>query len=63
MKKNNVTIREVYELVEKLRDDIKKNFVTQHEFRPVKAIAFGVVAIILMAVFTAVLANVIRANL
>ena len=68
MKKKNdkVTIREVYALIKELRTDIKDGFVTRDEFRPVKAIAFGMVAIIMLAVFTAILAgvvNVARANL
>lgn len=68
MKKKNdkVTIREVYALIKELRVDIKDGFVTRDEFRPVKAIAFGMVAIVMLAVFTAILAgvvNVARANL
>jgi len=63
MKKNNVTIREVYDLVEKFRNEVKDNYVTQNEFKPVRAVVFGLVGLILAGAFTAMLANVIRANL
>lgn len=63
MKKDNVTIREVYELIEKFRAEVKDNFVTQNEFRPVKAIVFGLVGLILAGAFTAMLATIVRAYL
>ncbi len=59
--KNNVTIRDVYKLVETLRKEVKNTYVTRSEFLPVKAVAYGIVSIVSIAVATALLATVVRA--
>lgn len=60
---SKVGIREVYKLIEEMRDDMAKLYVTRMEFLPVKTIAFGMVGLVVIAVLTAILAGVIKAVL
>jgi len=54
------TIRDIYEAVQDLREEIRCTYVTKDEFQPVKLIAFGLVSLILMTVVGAIVAGVIR---
>lgn len=58
---DKVTIADVYKQVESLREDIEKKYVTKIEFTPVKSIVYGLVALILMSVATAIVATVVMA--
>jgi len=58
-----VTLRDVYELIEHFREEVKEGYVTQQEFKPVKACVYGLVALILTAVMMAMVAQVIIAYL
>ncbi len=73
MTKNEVTLKDIYELIEKLRKEIAENYVSKKEFEPVvnnyvnkdefdpvKRLVYGVVGLVLMAVFTALVALVIK---
>lgn len=42
--------------MEELRQDLRTNFVTRHEFEPVRMIVYGMVALILTSVMAALLA-------
>ena len=59
----DVTIRDVYELVERVEVKMEKTYVTKAEFLPVKNIVYGLVSLILMAVTTAVVATVVKASI
>lgn len=56
---NELSLRDIYDAVNDLRTEIGNNFVTKAEFLPVKMIIFGMVGIIITAVLTAILGNVI----
>lgn len=61
MGRTKVTLKDVYELVEGLRDEVRETYVTKGEFLPVKMIAYGIVGMASMAVLTALLARVVMA--
>jgi len=61
MSPKNVSLKDVYDLVEDLRDEVRETYVTKSEFLPVKAIAYGIVGATCMAVLTALLARVVMA--
>jgi len=46
--------------IKKAIDDIRKNYVTQQEFKPVRLIVYGFAAIVLTAVVGAVIALVLK---
>ena len=56
---NELSLRDIYDAVNDLRTEIGNNFVTKAEFLPVKMITFGMVGIIITAVLTAIIGNVI----
>jgi hypothetical protein len=56
---NELSLRDIYDAVNDLRTEIGNNFVTKAEFLPVKMITFGMVGIIITAVLTVILGNVI----
>ena len=47
MTKNNITLKTIYDEINKLRYEIKEDFVTKVEFAPVKNIVYGTVKIVL----------------
>lgn len=51
-KKEEVTLKEIYENINALRQEIKNEYVTKVEFLPVKTIVFSMVGVILFAVLT-----------
>lgn len=53
METNRVTLKDIYEAINQLRSEINDNYVTKQEFWPVKAIVYGGAAIVLTAVFSA----------
>jgi len=53
------SLRDIYNAVNDLRDEVGNNFVTKVEFLPVKSIAYGMVGIITIAVLTAVIGQII----
>ena len=61
MPNGKVTIKDVYEQVDKLREDIRETYVTKVEFNPVRAIAYGFVALLMTTVLGAIIAQVVRA--
>ena len=56
-----VTIRDVYEQIEKLENKIDKDYVHKAEFAPVKSLVYGMAGLIMMTVVGAILAGVVRA--
>lgn len=58
---DNVSLRDIYDAVQDLRVEVGEKYVTKDEFLPVKSVTYGLVALILMAVATALVATVIRA--
>jgi len=56
-----VTLRDIYNAVDSLRQEIKRNYVSRKEFFPVQAIVYGMVGLILTTVFVAILAKVVIA--
>lgn len=61
MPDTKVTLKDIYESVEHLRQEIQENYVTKDEFVPVKAIAYGLIGTIGLTVLAAVLAQVVKA--
>ena len=53
-----VTIREVYNLIEKLREDIEQHYVTKSEFLPVRLIVYGMASLGLLTIFRGILSQV-----
>ena len=60
-KSNKVTLENVYNLVENLRDEVRDVYVTKDEFLPVKMIAYGIVGTASTAILVALLARVVMA--
>ena len=58
-----VTIRDVYELIEAFRKDVKDTYVTKNEFKPVRLLVYGLTGLILMSVGATVMAQVIKAGI
>ena len=56
------TIKDIYEAVEGLRKEIRECYVTKEEFYPVKSLAYGLASAVLLCVFGAVMALVVRAS-
>ena len=48
------------EKVDKIEEHLEKEMVTQHEFRPVASIAYGIIAISMTALLVGVLGLVLR---
>ena len=61
VKNGRVTIREVYTLLKKMEKKIEDHYVSRKEFMPVKSIVYGMVGLLMAGVFTAMLAQVVRA--
>ena len=61
MASQEVTIRDVYDLINEFRDEIREDYVTKVEFNPVRAIAYGFVALLMTTVLGAIIAQVVRA--
>ena len=53
-------IANLTEMVEILSKDVKKNYVSQAEFKPVKALVYGLVGLTLTSVFGALVALVMK---
>lgn len=62
MTKENVSLKDIYQAIQDFRDEVKDSYVTKDEFQPVKAIAYGLVTLILTGVVGALLATVIQAK-
>mgnify|MGYP000996066070 CR=1 FL=1 len=62
MTNNTPTIKDIYEAVENLRQEIRSCYVTKDEFTPIKLIAYGLVSTILLGVLGAMMALVVRAS-
>ena len=54
-------IQDIYELINEFRQEVRDSYVTKVEFFPIKTIVYGMVGLILVGVFTAIIAGVIRA--
>ena len=57
-----VTIRDVYQQIEKLESKIDRDYVHKSEFAPVKSLVYGLVGVVMMGVGTALVATVIKAS-
>lgn len=55
-----VTIRDVYEQIENLREEIREQYVTKVEFWPVKSIVYGGAGIVLVSVVGALITLVLQ---
>ena len=62
MANNKVTLKDVYELIGQLREDIKETYVTKAEFNPVKACVYGFIGLILTSIVVALIAQVVKAR-
>lgn len=58
---SNITLKDIFDEIGELRKEIRATYVTKDEFKPVKSIAYGIVALILTTVLAAFLAQVIKA--
>lgn len=56
---DKVTLKDVYDAVSDLRNEINSKYVTKEEFAPVKAIVYGLVSLILTSVVVALIALVV----
>ena len=57
-----VTLKTIYDAVQDLRDEVKNTYVTQDSFRPVRAIVYGMVGILLTSIVVALVTSVVRAR-
>lgn len=60
--KNQVTLKDVYQLINDLRTDMKASYVQKAEFLPVKSIVYGFVGLVLVAVISAMLSGSVKAQ-
>lgn len=59
IKENSKEHRNILSKIEGIDDKLDKAFVTKTEFKPVKALVYGLVTMILVAFFTAIIRLVI----
>lgn len=59
---DKVTLRDIYEAVNGLREDIADKYVTKDAFEPVRNIVYGLVAVVLITVAGAIVALVVHAT-
>lgn len=57
---DEITLKDLYDLIEKLRKEIAESYVSKTEFEPVKRVVYGLVRLILVGVMTALIALVIK---
>ena len=57
-----ITLKTIYDAVQDLREEVKSTYVTQESFNPVRTIVYGMVGLVLTAVVTAVVAQIVRAQ-
>lgn len=62
MSTDKVTLRDIYEAVNGLREDIAEKYVTKDAFEPVRNIVYGLVAIVMIAVAGAIVALVVHTS-
>lgn len=60
--KQEVTIKDIYELIQEFRTEIKSGYVSKEEFTPVKNVVYGLVSLILLTVATALVAGIVKAG-
>jgi len=58
--KKDITLADVYQLIEEFRKEVREQYVTKDEFQPVKSITYGLVGIISFTVVGALLSLVVR---
>lgn len=56
----DISLKDVYDLIESFRNEVRQQYVTKDEFMPVKNIAFSLVGIITFTVLGALLTMVIK---
>lgn len=56
------SLKDIYDAINNLRDEVRCTYVTKDEFQPVKAIAFGLAGIILTTVIGLILTGVVKAQ-
>jgi hypothetical protein len=56
---DKVTLKDIYDAVSDLRNEIGGKYVTKEEFAPVKAIVYGLVSLILISVVGALITLVV----
>jgi len=54
-----ISNKDIYELINEFRSEVKDTYVTKDSFEPVKKITYGLVALVLVAVVGALLALVV----
>ena len=59
--KDKITIKDIYDLIGEFRKEMQEAYVTKAEFLPVKAIVYGLVALLLSGIFMAFLGGIIKA--
>jgi hypothetical protein len=57
---NEVTLLDVYKLLEQMKDDIDDKYVSRKEFEPIKNVVYGLVSLILVAFVTGITSLVIK---
>ena len=57
-----VTLKTIYDAIQDLREEVKQTYVTKDEFMPVRAIVYGIVTTVLLAVGGAILSIIVMAN-
>jgi hypothetical protein len=60
MKNDSVTLKDIYDAINSLREEISENYVTKQEFWPVKSIVYGGAGIVLTAVLSAILVLIMK---
>jgi hypothetical protein len=58
---SRVTLRDIYDQIDKLESKMEANYVQKSEFAPVRSLVYGMVGLVMMAVGTAIVATVIKA--
>ncbi|MCG3203932.1 MAG: hypothetical protein KCHDKBKB_00609 [Elusimicrobia bacterium] len=54
-----VSLRDIYQAIQEFRDEVRETYVTKAEFAPVMRVVYGLVTLIISAVFMAIIALVI----
>lgn len=62
MASDKVTLRDVFENISQLREEIREQYATKEEVKPLKQIVYGGISLVLLTVVGALLAQVVRAS-
>jgi len=59
--RDEVSLKDIFEAINDLRIEVRNTYATKDELAPVRAIAYGLVGLVLTTIFYAVLSGTVKA--